>query len=171
MIRRPPRSTPLYSSAASDVYKRQGCLLSYRPVQIPNHELLVRRTCHPIRSRRMWVPLDIGDFPRRTVGKEPRRCIQVIEVQYIQPRFGAKDDFLVRRTQTHASHRLVDINDGRCQGLGSWSRSLRHGQEQGSILTFLHTTRVFMAPSCGVCLLYTSPSPRDGLLSRMPSSA
>ena len=23
----------------------------------------------------------------------------------------------------------------------------------------------------GVCLLYTSPSPRDGLLSRMPSSA
>ena len=25
--------------------------------------------------------------------------------------------------------------------------------------------------SCGVCLLYTSPSPRDGLLSRMPSSA
>ena len=26
-------------------------------------------------------------------------------------------------------------------------------------------------PRCGVCLLYTSPSPRDGLLSRMPSSA
>src|SRR5660397_57351 len=25
MIRRPPRSTPLYSSAASDVYKRQTC--------------------------------------------------------------------------------------------------------------------------------------------------
>src|SRR5665647_2614180 len=25
MIRRPPRSTPLYSSAASDVYKRQRC--------------------------------------------------------------------------------------------------------------------------------------------------
>src|SRR5660397_49986 len=25
MIRRPPRSTPLYSSAASDVYKRQEC--------------------------------------------------------------------------------------------------------------------------------------------------
>ena len=25
--------------------------------------------------------------------------------------------------------------------------------------------------SAGYCLLYTSPSPRDGLLSRMPSSA
>ena len=31
MIRRPPRSTPLYSSAASDVYKRQGvvCVLCW----------------------------------------------------------------------------------------------------------------------------------------------
>src|SRR5660397_283773 len=28
MIRRPPRSTPLYSSAASDVYKRQDTILS-----------------------------------------------------------------------------------------------------------------------------------------------
>ena len=26
-------------------------------------------------------------------------------------------------------------------------------------------------PAKGTCLLYTSPSPRDGLLSRMPSSA
>ena len=29
MIRRPPRSTPLYSSAASDVYKRQVCLVLF----------------------------------------------------------------------------------------------------------------------------------------------
>ena len=29
----------------------------------------------------------------------------------------------------------------------------------------------FNFPLCGPCLLYTSPSPRDGLLSRMPSSA
>ena len=28
-----------------------------------------------------------------------------------------------------------------------------------------------MAKRFGICLLYTSPSPRDGLLSRMPSSA
>ena len=28
----------------------------------------------------------------------------------------------------------------------------------------------FIGPN-GACLLYTSPSPRDGLLSRMPSSA
>ena len=28
-----------------------------------------------------------------------------------------------------------------------------------------------LLPQGAVCLLYTSPSPRDGLLSRMPSSA
>ena len=32
-----------------------------------------------------------------------------------------------------------------------------------------HEFVVFVGPSG--CLLYTSPSPRDGLLSRMPSSA
>ena len=35
--------------------------------------------------------------------------------------------------------------------------------------------RIFVAqpgtPQAETCLLYTSPSPRDGLLSRMPSSA
>ena len=31
MIRRPPRSTPLYSSAASDVYKRQGKVTAINP--------------------------------------------------------------------------------------------------------------------------------------------
>ena len=29
----------------------------------------------------------------------------------------------------------------------------------------------YAGPNTQVCLLYTSPSPRDGLLSRMPSSA
>ena len=32
-------------------------------------------------------------------------------------------------------------------------------------------TGVFGSRDCNLCLLYTSPSPRDGLLSRMPSSA
>src|SRR5660397_265850 len=34
MIRRPPRSTPLYSSAASDVYKRQ-CVFSKKTCNQP----------------------------------------------------------------------------------------------------------------------------------------
>ena len=31
--------------------------------------------------------------------------------------------------------------------------------------------KVYTIPRIEICLLYTSPSPRDGLLSRMPSSA
>ena len=34
-----------------------------------------------------------------------------------------------------------------------------------------HTIAAIKAAWCRSCLLYTSPSPRDGLLSRMPSSA
>ena len=39
-------------------------------------------------------------------------------------------------------------------------------------LTFLKKNGFsFDRAFCNTCLLYTSPSPRDGLLSRMPSSA
>ena len=38
-------------------------------------------------------------------------------------------------------------------------------------LTLMHTTVQSNTAQYGGCLLYTSPSPRDGLLSRMPSSA
>ena len=34
-----------------------------------------------------------------------------------------------------------------------------------------HVKHLFCAVESDICLLYTSPSPRDGLLSRMPSSA
>ena len=39
--------------------------------------------------------------------------------------------------------------------------------------TMAHNDRLFKRRKehDGICLLYTSPSPRDGLLSRMPSSA
>src|SRR5660397_108458 len=50
MIRRPPRSTPLYSSAASDVYKRQ---LFELPVT-------AALASHPRRARRRAVPLVPG---------------------------------------------------------------------------------------------------------------
>ena len=41
----------------------------------------------------------------------------------------------------------------------------------GQNLTGIKTTDRFRGDWSGTCLLYTSPSPRDGLLSRMPSSA
>src|SRR5665647_2031881 len=60
MLRRPPRSTPLYSSAASDVYKRQGGLQRRRDGRRPlrgaagNRRgacLLARGSGRPARSR------------------------------------------------------------------------------------------------------------------------
>ena len=38
-------------------------------------------------------------------------------------------------------------------------------------IRFLGLAALDFKPRVGTCLLYTSPSPRDGLLSRMPSSA
>ena len=35
----------------------------------------------------------------------------------------------------------------------------------------VHIAGTMESPNGSICLLYTSPSPRDGLLSRMPSSA
>ena len=40
-----------------------------------------------------------------------------------------------------------------------------------TMIIFLAAISVFFTTMIGTCLLYTSPSPRDGLLSRMPSSA
>src|SRR5665647_214902 len=49
MIRRPPRSTPLYSSAASDVYKRQVCVIYCGCPFCNNNEfVVVSAEDHPI---------------------------------------------------------------------------------------------------------------------------
>eukprot|EP00826_Nyctotherus_ovalis_P014384 TRINITY_DN14001_c0_g1_i23.p2 TRINITY_DN14001_c0_g1~~TRINITY_DN14001_c0_g1_i23.p2 ORF type:complete len:123 (+),score=23.45 TRINITY_DN14001_c0_g1_i23:27-371(+) len=62
MIRRPPRSTPLYSSAASDVYKRQVfiCLSLFTP----SFETVLRLRIVP---RIKFIFLSIGWFERSLV--------------------------------------------------------------------------------------------------------
>ena len=55
MIRRPPRSTPLYSSAASDVYKRQVQIPHKGQVKDTIIEVLggVRSACTYIGAKRL----------------------------------------------------------------------------------------------------------------------
>ena len=48
---------------------------------------------------------------------------------------------------------------------------LRHGNDAIPVPTQPQSQTPEPAPGICTCLLYTSPSPRDGLLSRMPSSA
>ena len=57
-----------------------------------------------------------------------------------------------------------DLNDGYSAGAATndRTRGFYSGGNTGNQLDML---------LCTLCLLYTSPSPRDGLLSRMPSSA
>ena len=44
-------------------------------------------------------------------------------------------------------------------------------EEPQSVTVYTNSEIEFGITACYACLLYTSPSPRDGLLSRMPSSA
>ena len=66
MIRRPPRSTPLYSSAASDVYKRQisccaACLCPHSEEwntrkfhSVHREHQMWRACCEPTQARSAW---------------------------------------------------------------------------------------------------------------------
>ena len=51
------------------------------------------------------------------------------------------------------------------------SKDDRYGESEVVSRVGLRTSAHTYTESDNICLLYTSPSPRDGLLSRMPSSA
>ena len=89
------------------------------------------------------------------------------------PTFGTNG---VRVVDTNGAESLADVivqGDGRIVAAGSSELA------QYNVMTVLRLTdKGDFDPSFGggdgrveICLLYTSPSPRDGLLSRMPSSA
>ena len=59
-----------------------------------------------------------------------------------------------------------------------WAATVGDSVSAGEIIVVISTTKAALeieAPCDGtlseICLLYTSPSPRDGSISRMPSSA
>ena len=56
----------------------------------------------------------------------------------------------------------------RVQGLAEWYRDLDRQNLTEEAIDAMARHHLQTHPTC---LLYTSPSPRDGLLSRMPSSA
>ena len=66
---------------------------------------------------------------------------------------------------TGLSHKIGEVHDG--AATMDW---MEQEQERGITITSAATT-CFWQGMDKTCLLYTSPSPRDGLLSRMPSSA
>ena len=73
---------------------------------------------------------------------------------------------------TGVSHKIGEVHDG--AATMDW---MEQEQERGITITSAATTCTWNFPTDqgnkidGTCLLYTSPSPRDATLSRMPSSA
>ena len=72
----------------------------------------------------------------------------------------------------------IKVSDGpltsRLQNIAPGDQIVVQPKPVGSLVldALLPGKRLYLfATGTGICLLYTSPSPRDGLLSRMPSSA
>ena len=61
--------------------------------------------------------------------------------------------------------------DAICKKVSAGIGAIRHIRSLVPRQTLLKMYDALVAPYFDYCLLYTSPSPRDGLLSRMPSSA
>ena len=66
----------------------------------------------------------------------------------------------------------VRFRYGTPEKIGGWAQlgSIELTGRNTAIHHFVNASGIKYA-ALGTCLLYTSPSPRDGLLSRMPSSA
>ena len=82
---------------------------------------------------------------------------------------GLKDRRAKARVQARID-RLEMGNFGDVSPVGEGVSELRIHYGPGYRVYFVQRGLVIVVLLCG-CLLYTSPSPRDGLLSRMPSSA
>ena len=78
-----------------------------------------------------------------------------------------------RRFEPFARRQRISLfgkGDHHGKGRGDLHYPLRR-QRQMCIRDRRNTPSLYAGSHCCFCLLYTSPSPRDGLLSRMPSSA
>ena len=100
-----------------------------------------------------------------------------------------EDDLSWAVTPPPPFHSLEHFKDGSLAGATTLDKKvISIGRDADADLTILHPTasrrhasiingedrQLFLVAKdtrYGTCLLYTSPSPRDGLLSRMPSSA
>ena len=70
-----------------------------------------------------------------------------------------------------SSYVCILASQGNAVSNGTYWNIMSSAGTNGTDLTSTLTTQGDIVYRDGSCLLYTSPSPRDGLLSRMPSSA
>ena len=177
MIRRPPRSTPLYSSAASDVYKRQYIITATDAFS----KWAFARPCNSIRT------VEVIKFMEEcilSIHGKPQVIITDRGAQF------TSHEWKLWVTKLGIIHNLTTPRHPQSNGIderlnGTLARILRpyvdqyqtNWDEQLKWALYVYNTTVHESTGYSPyqlihgCLLYTSPSPRDGLLSRMPSSA
>ena len=165
MIRRPPRSTLSSSSAASDVYKRQHPYSVYSELdwEVPVERPSVKGA-------------DCYDRYRIRVEEMRVSAMMVLEALEKIPR-GADtyhepgDPALIAKAPSRApegasgSHHFEDSRGESMFYLAGGGEARGKNPYRVSIRSPMFITIPY------ACLLYTSPSPRDATLSRMPSSA
>ena len=151
MIRRPPRSTPLYSSAASDVYKRQQTLYASVSKGYKAGGFNTQMFSDVLQQKLMGM-MGIGASydVDKIVSYKPEKAWN-FEV-------GSHIDCWNHRVKSDIGLFFMDCTDRQLTVFPD-------GTTTGRVMTNAGKTR-----SWG-CLLYTSPSPRDVEESRMPSSA
>ena len=162
MIRRPPRSTLSSSSAASDVYKRQLPQGELADVLV---EVFVCRRLDALDRAGEADGVQVG-FQNGLLGVGAAQAEGAVDLAHLAQgtpdaagalvRGQVLDELLFQRRRAllgavDRQHILVD-----------------HGADGALEVDARLIVEIFVL---GACLLYTSPSPRDGLLSRMPSSA
>ena len=152
MIRRPPRSTRKESSAASDVYKRQA----QGPMTVLLKDAIRPNVTQTLENN----PAIIHGGPFANIA---HGCNSVIATKT-----GLKlADYVVTEAGFGADLDAEKVLDIKC----------RKSDLKPSCVVIVATIRALkmhggvVKDDLKTCLLYTSPSPRDGLLSRMPSSA
>ena len=162
MIRRPPRSTQGVSSAASDVYKRQVQDIAFENGHAPNPVTLMVQS---------------------VFGLNPQWRGNMQEIQRLQAPEAAFPPALQWTDRPAIIFPLTNMflyGMGPLAALLAWlgvcfalwrTVSGKRDWMVHAIPLFWTLFYFLFIGTRWVCLLYTSPSPRDGLLSRMPSSA
>ena len=195
MIRRPPRSTQGVSSAASDVYKRQQ--LAEHGYDVEVRFLVDTRIDAAVSFKKRWgfKEAEIVTDHREILGKVDAALIFTPHAFH----YGQCLDFL--NSEAHVlvekpmvcrlEHAYHLVEESKSKGL-----VLEVGYQRHFEPPFIGLRETLLKEELGKvniismilgqdwylgtkgtwrqvrdCLLYTSPSPRDGLLSRMPSSA